>query len=177
MSKRGRPRQFDENAVSDALMGVFWRKGYGATSLDELAAATGLNRPSLYSAFGNKLDMYVLSLRRFTERVGENTGQHLAAAATFEDALNGFYATLIDMYVAGPGEEGGLGCLIFSNAVSEAPNNAVIQSEVNSILIRVQQVFSDVLTAHHPDCPAETREIALDLALSTFLGLGTRIRA
>ena len=62
---RGRPRKFDEDAVRAAIMEVFWQKGYAATSLDDLSKATGLVRPSLYAAFGNKealfrqaLDLY-----------------------------------------------------------------------------------------------------------------------
>ena len=47
---RGRPRQYDpERALADAAK-VFWKKGYAGTSLDDLAAATGMNRPSLYAA-------------------------------------------------------------------------------------------------------------------------------
>jgi len=38
---------------------VFWRNGYDGTSLDDLVAATGMNRPSLYAAFGDKRDLYL----------------------------------------------------------------------------------------------------------------------
>src|SRR4249919_2313925 len=61
---RGRPRSFDPDAVLEKARGVFWTLGYAATSLDDLAAATGLNRPSLYAAFGDKHALYMRALER-----------------------------------------------------------------------------------------------------------------
>ncbi|MEQ1712860.1 MAG: TetR family transcriptional regulator [Hyphomicrobium sp.] len=51
---RGRPREFDADEVLDRVRAVFMQKGYSAASLDDLAAAAGLNRPSHYAAFGDK---------------------------------------------------------------------------------------------------------------------------
>jgi TetR/AcrR family transcriptional repressor of nem operon len=50
----GRPREFDFNDTLERAMQTFWAKGYEATSLDDLCAATGLGRSSLYAAFGDK---------------------------------------------------------------------------------------------------------------------------
>ena len=49
-----RPREFDEIRVKEALMKVFWEKGYEATSMQDLVDATGLLKGSLYGAFGGK---------------------------------------------------------------------------------------------------------------------------
>ena len=62
---RGRPRQFDEDAALTGAMMVFWEKGLAATSLDDLAQAMGMNRPSIYNAFGNKDAIYRTALARF----------------------------------------------------------------------------------------------------------------
>jgi len=64
-SGRGRPRGFDTDQALDKAMRVFWEKGYLGTSLSDLTKAMGINRPSLYSAFGNKESLYRKVLDRY----------------------------------------------------------------------------------------------------------------
>lgn len=61
----GRHRQFDVDQVLDAALDVFWRKGYEAASYTDLTQATGVERPALYSAFGNKEALFRLALERY----------------------------------------------------------------------------------------------------------------
>jgi AcrR family transcriptional regulator len=63
----GRPRAFDTEKALDAAMQVFWRKGYEGSSLSDLTAAMGINRPSLYSAFGDKEALFHRVLDRYDE--------------------------------------------------------------------------------------------------------------
>jgi TetR/AcrR family transcriptional repressor of nem operon len=69
-------RKFDLNEALDRMVEVFWCKGYAATSIQELEAATQLTRPSLYAAFGGKEEMFLAVLRRY----GEKYNAHLMAA-------------------------------------------------------------------------------------------------
>ncbi|MES2571690.1 MAG: TetR/AcrR family transcriptional regulator [Verrucomicrobiota bacterium] len=64
---RGRPRCFDPEVALDKAMRVFWEKGYLGTSLLDLTEAMGINRPSLYSAFGNKEALYRKVLERYAQ--------------------------------------------------------------------------------------------------------------
>jgi len=73
----GRRREFDTEAVLDAAVDVFWRRGFEATSIDQLEAATGLRRQSLYGAFGDKERLFLAALRRYHERVGGSVKQAL----------------------------------------------------------------------------------------------------
>jgi len=75
----GRPREFDaEEALDKALM-AFWRRGFEGTSLSDLTKAMGINRPSLYAAFGNKETLYRLALDRYAE-LGPGAVQRTALA-------------------------------------------------------------------------------------------------
>src|SRR6267142_2209569 len=61
----GRPRSFDLDKALDAAMQVFWRKGFEGTSLSDLTQAMGINRPSLYAAFGDKQALFRKVLNRY----------------------------------------------------------------------------------------------------------------
>ena len=64
----GRNREFDVDKALDAVLSVFWRKGYEGTSYADLTEAAGVERPALYSAFGNKEALFRQALARYDER-------------------------------------------------------------------------------------------------------------
>src|SRR6266571_4767093 len=63
----GRPRAFDIDKALDRALRVFWRKGYEGATLSDLTKAMGINRPSLYAAFGNKEDLFRKALDRYAQ--------------------------------------------------------------------------------------------------------------
>ena len=65
-AQRGRPRAFDADAALESAMRIFWEKGYEGASLTDLTEAMGINRPSLYAAFGNKEELFSKVLDRYT---------------------------------------------------------------------------------------------------------------
>lgn len=64
----GRPREFDVDKALDSLLCVFWRKGYEGASYADLTAAAGVERPALYSAFGNKEALFRKVMERYYDR-------------------------------------------------------------------------------------------------------------
>lgn len=64
----GRPREFNTEEALDRALHVFWQKGYEGASLPDLTEAMGINRPSLYAAFGNKEELFRKALDRYTEQ-------------------------------------------------------------------------------------------------------------
>ncbi|MEV0111139.1 TetR/AcrR family transcriptional regulator [Nocardia sp. NPDC050799] len=68
MAGPGRPRAFDTDEALDAAVEVFWRRGFADASLSELAGAMGINKPSVYGAFGDKAQLFRAALYRYVER-------------------------------------------------------------------------------------------------------------
>ena len=89
----GRRRSFDKDKMLDNLMNVFWRHGYAGTSMSHLTDETGLTKPSLYAAYGNKEDMYCAALGSYLQLQSEEVYAKLAddgrsLAETLSDFLN-----------------------------------------------------------------------------------------
>ena len=66
--RRGRPRAYQPEVALGKALDLFRKDGFAATSLDDLSAATGMNRPSLYGAFGDKRELYIKSYQRYRDR-------------------------------------------------------------------------------------------------------------
>ncbi|MGV9800489.1 TetR/AcrR family transcriptional regulator [Mycobacterium sp. NPDC003449] len=75
-------KQFDVDTALDAAMLQFWRAGYADTSVDDLSRATGLNRSSIYSSFGDKDALFARCLQRYVTRYGRKYDDALSCAAT-----------------------------------------------------------------------------------------------
>jgi AcrR family transcriptional regulator len=98
-AQRGRPREFDAEEALDRALEVFWRKGYEGASISELTEAMGINRPSLYAAFGNKEELFRRALDRYAEGPAAYTYQALeepTARAVAERLLRGAADALTD---------------------------------------------------------------------------------
>ncbi|GAA2307181.1 TetR/AcrR family transcriptional regulator [Nonomuraea roseoviolacea subsp. roseoviolacea] len=80
----GRPRAFDPDVALDRALEVFWRQGYEGTSLSDLTAAMGVNRPSLYAAFGNKEELFAKALDRYVAGPGAFAAEALTAPTVRE---------------------------------------------------------------------------------------------
>src|SRR6185436_9794597 len=85
---RGRPRSFDTDEVLGRVRDTFWRYGYSGTSMDQLSAATGLHKPSLYGAFGDKKQLYLAALDNYLAQVRAE----FAEAFAVEDLFESLYA-------------------------------------------------------------------------------------
>ena len=114
---RGRPRQFDYSAALDAALHTFWERGFTGTSLDHLTAAMGLNRPSLYAAFGNKDAVYAAAIAHYVDTVGGTYVAALNGRSTLREGLRAFFAAVIDVAT---GRHGPTGCALACTLPAEA---------------------------------------------------------
>lgn len=89
----GRRREFDEAKVLDAALCVFWRKGYEGTSYADLTEAAGVERPALYSAYGNKEQLFRRAIARYGERYLEHFPEALARPTSREVVAHLLFAT------------------------------------------------------------------------------------
>jgi AcrR family transcriptional regulator len=124
----GRPRTFCLDEALDVALKVFWRKGYEGTSIDDLTEAMGINRPSLYCAFGNKEQLFRKALDRYLGGAGalyaEAVGQPTARAVA-ERFLAGTADHLTD-------PEHPPGCLAVQGALSCGEAADPIRRELNA---------------------------------------------
>jgi len=128
---RGRPREFDADRALDSAMRVFWAQGFAGTSLDHLAKAMRMNRPSIANAFGDKKGVYRLTLARFVEMMKAEVGATLAGESDLRKALTAFYDAAIDVY---SGSRWAPGCFVFCTAPVEAPLHPDVQRDLGRII-------------------------------------------
>ena len=131
---RGRPASIDTTAAMDAVVELFRSKGYDAVSLDDLSDATGLSRPSLYRAFGNKLSMYVSAMDAFGSQVAATAVPVLRDREDLEAALAGFYDAMLDIYYRDSAMAPG--CLVFATA----PSSAAIEEIQSRLEFGIEQL-------------------------------------
>lgn len=132
---RGRPRAYDAEAALRRARDAFWQSGFSATTLDELSAATGMNRPSLYGAFGDKRALYLATLERYVEVNRVAMDEALGGDLPLGDALLHVYDLALGLYFrAGTAPKG---CFLIGTAAVEAIND----DAVRAILAKGLQVF------------------------------------
>jgi TetR/AcrR family transcriptional repressor of nem operon len=136
-----RPREFDADDALERATRLFWTKGFEQTSLDDLCAATGLGRSSLYAAFGDKRALYLQALARYEERSVARIAKAFEGR-TPRRGLEAFLAALIDDIVAGPGRSG---CFIGNCAAELARLDRTAAARVRESLERIEAAFKEVL--------------------------------
>jgi len=137
-----RTKGFDENQALEAAMRLFWEKGYAATSLHDLEQGTGLNRASIYNAFGNKRNLFKRCLARYVGRVEEMLDSIAGAAASSREAINNWLAFVIDFHFS-PETPGG--CLVILSALERHQHDRETKEMVAALFRREREVVQRVL--------------------------------
>lgn len=116
--KVGRPKKFDREEVLMNAVNVFWLKGYDGTSMTDLAKSMGMNQPSIYAEFGDKLNLYRLSIDRY---VSNDACTPLIAFESEQDIEKAVGAFLKEVIVyATRHESGARGCFLSSSVATSA---------------------------------------------------------
>ena len=176
--RQGRPRVFDAKTVIGQAREVFWDRGFSAASLDNLSAATKLNRPSLYGAFGDKEDLYLDTLEGYREDSLDILFKALNPALPLRENLANIYAEALKIYLHG--ETAARGCFLISTATAEA----IQYDRVREVLRRSLNEFDGAikermeLAVERGELPADADAATLaKLASAVMHSLAVRARA
>ncbi|MBT6537072.1 MAG: TetR/AcrR family transcriptional regulator [Rhodospirillaceae bacterium] len=126
--RRGRPRAFDRDEALDRAVEVFWAKGYGPTSVEDLTSEMGVSPPSLYAAFGNKHDLFMQALDRYAETIGILPGKAFSEATDLRGAIQALFQTTIKCATTAKRPRG---CLLVSVASEMATRDNEVRNKLS----------------------------------------------
>ena len=138
--RRGRPRAYEPDVALGKALDLFRKDGFAATSLDDLSAATGMNRPSLYGAFGDKRELFIKSYRRYRDDARAAMADIFREELPIRQRLGRIYAVALDIYLSG--EAGPRGCFTLMTAASEAVADPDIRAMVQEGLTGMDKAFA-----------------------------------
>jgi AcrR family transcriptional regulator len=176
--RRGRPRAYQPDIALGKALDLFRRDGFAATSLDNLSAATGMNRPSLYGAFGDKRELYIKSYQRYREDARAAMIDIFRNEAPLRQRLQRIYAVALDIYLSG--ESGPRGCFTVMTAASEAVSDPDIRAMVLEGFVELDKAFAGCfrLAKEKGELPESADPIVLaQLASATIHTIAIRARA
>jgi AcrR family transcriptional regulator len=164
-----RPRSFDTDQALDLARDVFWRKGFQSTSLDDITAATGLAKPSLYAAFGDKNAMFLKVLERYHASIVADAERILNEGASAREAIERWLTGFVPFC---SGVKGIRGCLSVNTAADGASDQKEVRNRVERFNRKLEQLLSKRLRADRaqfsntfdPDVSAHT-------IMAVYLGL------
>lgn len=133
-----RQREFDEEKALDAAMQIFWEKGFEATSLSDLTSRMGIQRPSIYSAFGDKKGLFEAALRKYTSSHAAYVRTNLQKNnSSVKEAFRAFFENMVAKeYEKSPN----WGCFCINSMVELSPHD-----EKFEILTREHQMYLSVI--------------------------------
>lgn len=149
-------------------MQAFWRRGYEATSVQDLVDATGINRGSMYDTFGDKRGLFQASIDYYISNV---SAKRLSKMIETEPPLKAIRAYFEDLIAFSVGDGRKLGCLITNSVVELAPHDPVIGGILRDSFARVEEIFHQALRRAQSESEispkVDTRAVARFLTATT----------
>jgi TetR/AcrR family transcriptional regulator, copper-responsive repressor len=176
--RRGRPRAYQPEVALGKALDLFRKAGFAATSLDDLSAATGMNRPSLYGAFGDKRELYLKSYARYRADARKAMLDIFREELPIRKRLERIYAVALDIYLSG--EAGPRGCFTVMTAASEAVFDPEIRAMVLEGFSELDKAFALCFSrakAKGELPPSADTVVLAQLASATLHTIAIRARA
>lgn len=173
--RRGRPRVFEENAVLATARDAFWRRGLAGVSLDELSAMTGVARPSLAAAFGDKRALYLRTIDDFMGEMQQAAATLMNGRGELRKELAAFFRAAVDLYLSGSEPRG---CMALGTLPVEAVHDNEVRARLTTLLEATDTIFTNRFRlAHSQGQFASDRSSAASGALAAALLHSVAIRA
>jgi len=170
-----RPREFDETAALEAAIGCFWRRGYEATSVRDLAESMGLSAPSLYNAYGDKHALFVQALEHYLDRSMRERIERLEKSLPPKQAIREFIGAIIDHSV---NDRERRGCFLVNSALEVAPHDKKLGGLIADRLAELEAFFRRSIRRAQAEGTVPRKPVANDLArLLLGVVLGIRVLA
>jgi len=164
-----RPRSFDPDEALDLARDVFWQKGFQGASLDDITAATGLNKPSLYAAFGDKDALFLKVLDRYHARIVANAERILKEGSAARDAIERWLTSFVPFC---SGIKGSRGCLSVNTAADGAADQKAVRKRIERFNRKLEQLLSNRLRADRAQfSEAFDPDAAAHAIMAIYLGL------
>jgi AcrR family transcriptional regulator len=176
--RRGRPRAYEPDVALGKALDLFRKDGLAATSLDDLSAATGMNRPSLYGAFGDKRELYIKSYQRYRTDARAAMIGIFMGEIPIRERLKRIFAAALDIYLSG--EFGPRGCFTVMTAASEAVADPEIRAMVLDGFSELDKAFASCFrrAREKGELPSSADPTVLaQLASATIHTIAIRARA
>ena len=158
-----RPRTFEEEAVLDAAEREFWSTGYRGTSIDDVAAATGLGKGSLYGAFGDKHQLFLRVFDRYCTAVTAQTRDALSGPDEGAAARLRSYVTQVADDTASDAAH--RGCLLAKGVAELAEHDPAVLTRSRQTFAALEEVLTEAVTAAQRHGDVDPAPEASDLAL------------
>jgi AcrR family transcriptional regulator len=176
--RRGRPRAYEPDVALGKALDLFRAQGFSATSLDDLSTATGMNRPSLYGAFGDKRELYIKSYQRYRDDARAAMIDIFRDELPIRERLKRIYAVALDIYLSG--DSGPRGCFTVVTAASDAIADPEIRAMALEGFVELDKAFASCFhrAKEKGELPATADVTALSqLASATIHTIALRARA
>lgn len=173
--RTGRPREFDPDVALEQAMEAFWERGYESTSVADLLEATGLQKGSLYKAFGDKRSLYLSALRRYLDTGIAKAADALGSGASAREGLS----TWLECVSSGCSRDGGRGCFGVNAMVELGGQDDDVADLISAHFKRLNAELEAVIARGQVQGEFRTNATPAELAdfLSVFLsGLSAKSR-
>jgi TetR/AcrR family transcriptional repressor of nem operon len=138
-----REKEFDPDTALTHAIDLFWRKGYAATSMNDLVEATGVQRYGLYTTFGDKHSLFLRSLAYYVDVMVAALIREMETETASWPAITAFFQNHLEII---RGYYGQYGCFMCNSAIELAAHDSAVSEQMDTYLNRVHRAFANALT-------------------------------